>query len=245
MSKKKCPHQGKCLHGCENCRNQKCKEHRLVPKIKKKCAKKEKVVGLGGQGGEGGSGKGDLEKGVKGIGAPDESSGLEEALGTKKCHCTGKCRADTKCEICGSVSKCAGALCQGPGLGDDKSIGLREEGFEGFIDPYGDGGQGEGELSTKSSYYYCQCKEDNKCKICGRVPKCGRELCQDLRSGEEADNENLGEVGFEGEDGMGAEAGNGLLYCLDWQKLRALLVFTAGSFLTMRMALFAVELGDP
>lgn len=241
MSKKKCP-QGKCPHGCESCRNPKCKEHRLVPKIKKKYPKKGKVEGLGGQGGEGGSGKGDLDNEVKGIGGPDESSALEEALSRKKCHCTGKCRADTKCEICGLVSKCAGALCQGPGLGDDKSIGLKEDGFEGFSDPYGDGGQVKGELSTKSSYYDCQCNEDNKCNICGRVPKCGRELCQYLRPGEDDYNGGLSEVGLEGEGGKDADAGNGLLYCLDWPKLRALLVFTAGSFLTMRMALVAVEL---
>lgn len=36
---------------------------------------------------------------------------------------------------------------------------------------------------------------------------------------------------------------NGFLDCLDWSKLKALLVFTAGSFLTMRLALVAAELG--
>lgn len=234
MSKRKCPHQGKCLHGCENCRNPKCKEHRIVPKIKKKCPKKGKVVEPDDLGGEAGSGKGDIEKEIKGIGGLDESGGLGEGLSTKKCQCTGKCSADSNA---GAV--CAGALCQGPGLGYDTSGTL----VEGFSDPDGGGGQGEGELSTKSSHYYCQCKEGNKCNICGHIPICGREFCQDLRPREEDNSEGLAGIGFEGKGGKGAEAGSGLLYCLDWPKLRALLVFTAGSFLTMRMALVAIELG--
>lgn len=45
-----------------------------------------------------------------------------------------------------------------------------------------------------------------------------------------------GKLKWEGDD-------NGLLDCLDWSKLRSLLVFTAGSFLTMRLALVAAELG--
>lgn len=216
-----------------------------MSKIKKKCPKKGKVIGLGGLGEEGGSGKGDvekeitlIEKEIKGIGGSEKSG---EGLSTKKCHCTGKCQADGKCEICGRVSKCAGALCQGSGLEYDKSGTLRE-GFEGYSDTDGGAGQGEGELSTKSSYYHCECKEDNKCTICGHDHISGREFLQDLRPREEDNQGGLVGIGLEGKCRKGAEAENGLLYCLDWPKLRALLVFTAGSFLTMRMALLAVEL---
>lgn len=77
-----------------------------MPKIKKKCPKKGKVVEPDDLGGEAGSGKGDIEKEIKGIGGLDETGGLGEGLSTKKCHCTGKCSADSKCKICGRVSMC-------------------------------------------------------------------------------------------------------------------------------------------
>lgn len=68
----------------------------------------------------------------------------------------------------------------------------------------------------------CMCKgksqKDSNCPVCG-VKKAQEHKCVKIVEG------------------------NGLLDCLDWSKLKTLLVFTAGSFLTMRMALVAAELG--
>lgn len=124
----------------------------------------------------------------------------------------------------------------------------------------------DGALSKRNSQYAGQTSQ-SKCQTCRNIPKCGRGLCKkpeiivkeeiieceveaELEKAESktesiAKSESVStfkEVSVaetEAED----DKDEGFVGCLDWSKLKPLLVFTIGSFLTMRMTLVALELG--
>lgn len=125
-----------------------------------------------------------------------------------------------------------------------------------------------GRWKKKNSQYTGQ-GDQIKCQICKNIPKCGPGLCekQEIIKEEEIIEDEEVEVEVKEEElekaaskaeskAESKEATASLLIseakteaedkgegCLEWSKLRSLLVFTVGSFLTMRMVLVALELG--
>lgn len=128
----------------------------------------------------------------------------------------------------------------------------------------GFGSHGDGSLEKKNSQYTGQA-DQIKCQICKNIPKCGPGLCkkQEIIKEEEIIEDEEVEVEVKEEElekaaskAESKEATASLVIseakteaedkgkgCLEWSKLRSLLVFTVGSFLTMRMVLVALELG--
>lgn len=127
---------------------------------------------------------------------------------------------------------------------------------------------GDGSLEKKNSQYTGQA-DQIKCQICKNIPKCGPGLCEkqeiikeeEIIEDEEVEvevkEEELEKAASKAESKAESKAATASLViseakreaedkgegCLEWSKLRSLLVFTVGSFLTMRIVLVALELG--